>query len=59
VTQEGSVVHGSGGLDKRGSVLIRIWVHRTHPLAGTAAGWRSFPIRTSDTPALAAGEEDW
>jgi len=33
------------GLDKRDSVLIRIWVHRRHPLAGTAAGWRSFPIR--------------
>jgi len=33
------------GLDKRDSVLIRIWVHRRHPLAGTAAGWRSCPIR--------------
>jgi hypothetical protein len=26
------------------SVLIRIWIHRTHPLAGTAATGQSVPL---------------
>jgi len=38
---EGGVVHGREVLEKRAGVLIRIWMHRTRPLAGTAATGQS------------------
>jgi len=34
-------VHGREVLEKRAGVLIRIWMHRTRPLAGTAATGQS------------------